>query len=263
MTDSLDTLVPLSLVYGREGVALDDPAELYHEASKLSPALGARQVEGIARLATSGALQAATLRAVRGNRHRASVPLPEVERLARLERGPSPERFDGARLPLASLASVLEAGYGVARPQRRTVPSGGALYPLELYPVAARVDGLGSGVYHFDPVRRVLEVVRTGAVRGELADTSPRPGVLDGAASVVFVAAVFWRTRFKYGLRGYRFALLEAGHCAQNMLLAAHAAGVAALPLGGFFDARAEALVGVDGVEESVVYAVALGGDAS
>jgi SagB-type dehydrogenase family enzyme len=84
--------------------------------------------------------------------------------------------------------------------------------------------------------------------------------LLDGVAVVVLVTAVFWRTRCKYGLRGYRFALLEAGHCVQNMLLAARAVDAAALPLGGLYDARAEALVNVDGVEESVVYAVALGG---
>ena len=46
------------------------------------------------------------------------------------------------------------------------------------------------------------------------------------------VTAMFWRTRFKYGLRGYRFALLEAGHVVQNAVLAATAMRVAALPLG-------------------------------
>ncbi|HEX7582631.1 MAG TPA: nitroreductase family protein, partial [Gaiellaceae bacterium] len=83
------------------------------------------------------------------------------------------------------------------------------------------------------------------------------------ATAVVFVTSVFWRTRFKYGLRGYRFALLEAGHVVQNVLLAAAALRVAALPLGGFYDARAEKLLGVDGVDESVVYAVVLGGVAA
>ena len=73
---------------------------------------------------------------------------------------------------------------------------------------------------------------------------------------------MFWRTRFKYGLRGYRFALLEAGHAAQNLLLAATALRVPALPLGGFFDARVEALLGIDGVDESVLYGIALGGTA-
>ena len=49
---------------------------------------------------------------------------------------------------------------------------------------------------------------------------------------------MFWRTRFKYGLRGYRFALLEAGHVMQNAVLAAAALALPALPVGGFYDRR-------------------------
>lgn len=46
----------------------------------------------------------------------------------------------------------------------------------------------------------------------------------------------------------------------QNAVLAAAALDLAALPYGGYFDARLDELVGVDGVEESVVYAVVVGG---
>ena len=82
---------------------------------------------------------------------------------------------------------------------------------------------------------------------------------MDGAAAVLLLLAVFGRTRFKYGLRGYRFALLEAGHVVQNVALTAVALDLAALPLGGFYDAQVDDLVGADGVEESVVYGVVVG----
>ncbi len=169
--------------------------------------------------------------------------------------------FPGRPLGLQRLAALLEAGYGVTAPDRRSVPSGGALYPLELYPAVVQVDGLEAGVFHFDPPRHALELVRAGEIGPELEAACPLPGLLAGAAAVVFVTAVFWRSRFKYGLRGYRFALLEAGHVAQNVLVAATELDVAALPLGGFYDARVERLLGVDGVDESVVYAIVLGGD--
>jgi SagB-type dehydrogenase family enzyme len=73
------------------------------------------------------------------------------------------------------------------------------------------------------------------------------------------VAAVFGRTRFKYGLRGYRFALLEAGHVAQNVVLTATALGLAAVPLGGFYDRPTDEFLGLDGVNESTLYTIALG----
>ncbi len=80
----------------------------------------------------------------------------------------------------------------------------------------------------------------------------------DGAAFVA-VTAVFWRSRFKYGQRGYRFALLEAGHAVQNLLLVATGLGLTALPLGGYYDGAVDHLLGVDGVDESTVYLVAIG----
>ncbi len=78
--------------------------------------------------------------------------------------------------------------------------------------------------------------------------------------AAIVVTGVFWRSRFKYGLRGYRFVLLEAGHVGQNVVLAAAALGLPALPLGGFYDRPVESLVGVDGLDEAVVYVVLLGG---
>ncbi len=80
-----------------------------------------------------------------------------------------------------------------------------------------------------------------------------------GSAAVILITAVFQRTTFKYGERGYRFALIEAGHVAQNIDLVAGALHLPAANLGGFFDRELEALLDIDGVEQSLVYAVALG----
>jgi SagB-type dehydrogenase family enzyme len=74
------------------------------------------------------------------------------------------------------------------------------------------------------------------------------------------MTAMFWRSRFKYGLRGYRFALIEAGHVMQNAVLAAAALGIAARPLGGYYDRLLDALVGADSLDEASVYALLLGG---
>jgi SagB-type dehydrogenase family enzyme len=88
---------------------------------------------------------------------------------------------------------------------------------------------------------------------------STYPEIGSSCAALVLVAAIFGRTRFKYGLRGYRFALLEAGHVAQNVLLAATALGLAAVPLGAFYDRRTDTFLALDGVNESTLYAIAVG----
>lgn len=263
-----------SRVYGDDSVPLDDPAEHYHEASKLYRAFAARATRA-RELEYDVQLQASCLRSVRRNPRLDVVALPEPELggqpFAELVAERRSEREFAARpLALTELAGILHAAYGRTHqllaeappgigPQLRAVPSGGGLYPLEIFAFAWSVDGLDPGLYHFDPLRRVVEIVLVGDLSKDVAAAMVYPDPATGCAVLVAVAAVFWRTRFKYGLRGYRFALLEAGHVMQNVLLAATALGLASVPLAGFFDARLDQVLGLDGVEESTLYTAAIG----
>ena len=245
-------------LYGDGEPCVDDPAELFHEASKLYPSLARRQASGIVRLEGNETLRAAAAHSVRRNdqRPRAALPRPRRPRCTlwdAIDRRRSRRAFAGA-LDATSLATILDAAYGVRDERRRTVPSGGGLYPLELYVVLR-----GGGVHRYDPELHALEEHDLGDPWPALVLSSPIPSLLDDASAAILVLGVFGRTRFKYGQRGYRFALLEAGHVGQNVVLAAAALDVVALPFGGYYDARLDELVGADGVEESVVYAVVLG----
>ena len=262
----------VGLVYGEEP-PLDDPAETYHEASKVSPFRIARQVEGARRLDSSPELQLSSTRAVKrlgGPLSPLAPPAPlEMSLADAIDGRVSRRTFGTDPLQSAFLAALLRAGYGVTHTLEseageallplRAVPSGGALYPLELFVAALRVGGLEPGLYHFDPLRSCLESVRTGLDAAEVAAVSTYPEIVEGCAAFLVIAAVFGRTRFKYGLRCYRFALLEAGHVGQNVVLAATALGLAAVPLGGFYDRRTDEFLGLDGVNESALYTIAVG----
>jgi SagB-type dehydrogenase family enzyme len=132
------------------------------------------------------------------------------------------------------------------------------LYPLELSVAGPRVDGLEFALYHFDPLERALERVRA-LEDGALDGLTPYDSLVSQSAALVIVSAVFWRSRFKYGPRAYRFIVLEAGHLAQNFLLAAAALRLACVPLGGFYDRRVDALVGADGLHEASIYMLPVG----
>jgi SagB-type dehydrogenase family enzyme len=262
------TLTWVPWIHGTEEVHPDDPAETFHEASRLYPRVADPLARGMRLLETSGALRVSATRAVNRRAHLPSVALPEVPPPAcslhdAIAARRSCRAWGSARLPFADLAVVLRSAYGVTwrgAPQPfRAVPSGGALYPLDVYVCAMRVDGLEPALYHFDPLRDVLTRLRPAPAAEELGALSPYPDFLVPAAAVLVVTATFYRSRFKYGQRGYRFALLEAGHLAQNALLAAAALGRAALPLGGYYDRHVDALVGADGLEEATVYLIALG----
>jgi SagB-type dehydrogenase family enzyme len=257
-------------IYGEDGVPLDDPAECFHEASKLHPHVVDFRVQGGYLLERRPELRASACRAVKRRPHLPSAvlpppALPESSFRAAVERRESGRDFGAGPLTLTELATLLYAAYGVTRaaaserPPMRTVPSGGALYPLEIYPAVVNVAGLEEGLYHFDPLRGVLERLRQADLRAEMAPLTVYPELFVKAAVVLFVTALFWRTRFKYGLRGYRFALIEAGHLGQNVLLTATALGLASVAVGGFYDREVDGFLGADGVNESALYALSTG----
>jgi SagB-type dehydrogenase family enzyme len=254
-----------SLVYGPGGVALDDPAEAFHEASSLYPDVAPGRLVSLLELQANTALQQTVARAAYTRDHLPGLDLPPVAfGRARLHNALLGRRSRTAEkvgsLSRAALGSLVGAAYRSAD-GRRPVPSGGALYPLELYVVALDVDGVDPGVHHYNPYRHRLAFLGPVA-RADVARTLVEPELVDHAAALLVLTAMFWRSRFKYGPRGYRFALIEAGHVMQNAVLAAAALGIAARPLGGYYDRLLDALVGADSLDEASVYSLLLGGGA-
>jgi SagB-type dehydrogenase family enzyme len=76
---------------------------------------------------------------------------------------------------------------------------------------------------------------------------------------LIFVTAMFKRSTFKYGNRGYRFALLEAGHVAQNINLVTTGLGLGSVNICGYFDRQVDDLLDLDGVTHSTIYIIAIG----
>ncbi len=168
-------------------------------------------------------------------------------------------------LPNLSTVLALSAGPAPDRPGLRVTPSGGALYPLDIFVMAHAVEGLARGSYLYDAVGHQLrpraDVEPTEFHRRVIEPmfAAPRVGPPQPAVTLAVVAS-FTRSRVKYGLRGYRFTLLEAGHIVQAAILASTALGIAALPWGGFIDDAADELLELDGLERSCIYLLGLAG---
>jgi len=251
---------------------LDDPLDLYHQASKFTPATMRRVTVGAERILAMPSLLKSTSRASKHHPHLPAIPLPQPRLIRQpldvaLGRRTSERRFSGKAVDLGVLATLLHAGGGIREsefPARRLAPSAGALYPLDLYVFPLLIEGLTKGLYHFEPSKRILEQlepqIEAESVEAALPSSINVPGGhLAGCAVVLALVANLWRSRIKYGPRAYRFALLETGHIAQNILLAAAAFGLAAYPFGGFYDDRMNALLGVNGVDEMTLYLLLVG----
>jgi SagB-type dehydrogenase family enzyme len=142
---------------------------------------------------------------------------------------------------------------------RRSAPSSGALYPIEVYPVVHRVDGLEPGVYHYAVRDHALELVRAGDFRTAVVEQSIAQEFLGECGVVLFLTMIMQRMRPRYQDRSYRYGLLEAGHIGENAYLAATSMGLGACGVGAFMDDAINEMLGVDGVEEAVVYMLAAG----
>lgn len=161
------------------------------------------------------------------------------------------------------LAYLLWASTGVQRQERnyafRTAPSAGALYPLETYLVLHRVTGIPSGVYHYSIQRHQLEELSRGDFQHQIAQATLGQTMSRDAAVVMIWTAIFQRCKWKYRQRAYRYVYLDAGHVAQNLALTATSLNLGSCQIGAFYDEEVNALLGIDGSEESTIYLSAIG----
>lgn len=245
----------------------NDLWELFHENSKLSPYgeyLSEDEVQSSMQ-ASYDVLPYGGLPAERLPPDRVPTEQSLLTLLAR--RASSGAALSGP-VALEQLATILQYSYGVTRSSEQTgyavpfraVPSAGALYPLDLYVAARDVTGLPGALYHFDPHARSLTRLG-GAERCEaVAQSFVQKDVSGQAAVLLLMGATFARSTFKYGARGYRFTLIEAGHVAQNACLVSAAFGLGSRCLGGFMDRDLDRALDFNGLTQSAVYAVAIGG---
>ncbi len=178
----------------------------------------------------------------------------------------STREFGSEPVTLAQVATILHYSYGINRDNAgtgyprpfRNAPSGGALYPLDIYFSNLNISGLDQGTFHYNPTTNSLRRLSGENPREQLGGIFVQPELLT-SAMVVFIAAQFERSLFKYKDRGYRFVLLDAGHLAQNMNLVATALDLGCVNVGGYYDRRADEFLGLDGLTQSTIYMVAIG----
>ncbi len=159
----------------------------------------------------------------------------------------------------------IEDGYEFGFPQSggpRTAPSAGALYPIETYLIVNDVRELETGVYHYSIKSHQLEQLKQGEFRQEIAAAALGQGMCATAAAVFVWSAVFARCKWKYGQRGYRYIYLEAGHIAENLALAAVSLNLGSCEVGALYDDQVNAILGIDGREESVLCMAVVGAPA-
>ena len=174
-----------------------------------------------------------------------------------LQRRKSIRSFSSQPLSLSDLSFLLWASTGIQRTEHgyefRNAPSAGALYPIETYIAANKVEGLMEGIYHYNIKNHLLDEVKLGNFGEELAHAALDQEMCADAAVVFIWTAIFRRSKWKYSQRAYRYIYLDAGHIAENLALAAASITCGSCQVGAFFDDEINSIVDTDGTEESSI----------
>lgn len=127
------------------------------------------------------------------------------------------------QLALSTIGQLLWAMQGVTRGYKRTAPSAGALYPLELYLYPFDVEDLPDGFYQYKPQKHDIEKVHSNVFTKDYLDLNlfSNNSHLESAQALIFITAIPERTTIKYGSRGLKYIDLEVGHVLGNLYVQA------------------------------------------
>ena len=177
--------------------------------------------------------------------------------------------YSDTPIRIQDLSKILRYGYGETgrfcaggnEVCLRATPSAGALYPLDIYPLIENVSDIDKGLYHYNIEDNELECLRSGSFLKKvyhLVQPSNNNWIAS-AGAVLFLTATFKRNQLKYGDRGYRGVLLDAGHLSQNILLGCTALGYSACIIVACLDDPVNDFLNIDGIEESILFAISIG----
>jgi len=142
----------------------------------------------------------------------------------------------------------------------RNVPSAGSRHPLETFLDIRRVEGIKPGLYYYHPVKHCLILYDDSPeIAAKIYEGCMFQEMIPTAAVNFILTAVPYRTVWRYGQRGYRYLYLDAGHIGQNIHLAAEAIDAGACMIGAFLDEAMNDAIGLDGIDEFVIYIASVG----
>jgi SagB-type dehydrogenase family enzyme len=210
----------------------------------------------------------------------ATLPLPSPTKMPLglsevVARRRSVRSYTGDVIHLEDLSAILAAAGGISDYPKvqthggeevtlkfRTVASAGGLFPIDIVFAALAIEGLPKGVYRFDPnsqqLVRLFEAEQVDALLQCFA--IPKGSIsIELACGVFFLIGQPWRTMRKYGNRGMRFVLMEAGAIAHAINLAIAALGYGSVECASVYDDEAHSVLRIDGVYVTLIHSIVFG----
>ncbi len=165
--------------------------------------------------------------------------------------------FTGQKLDYTQIGQLAWAAQGITEPKRglRTAPSAGAIYPMQIYFVT------GEALFVYQPAGHTLELLHTGDLdlrQGFAKAAFGQQYIAQAPCDIIIVGSV-QKLAVRYGQKARAFALLEAGHIAQNIHLQAVSMGLGSVPIGAFDANTVQRLCGLATTEFEPFYIIPVG----
>lgn len=194
--------------------------------------------------------------------HVVQLPLPRydspvsVEKALRLRQ--STRLFEKSSVSIQELSQLLWSAQGIGnRHGYRTSPSAGALFPIELYVLVRRGEGVYPGFYHYIPNKHHLEISTNSIDEEKLFMASYKQSWVKNAPILIVIASDTNRTAQKYHVKAFQYASMESGHVAQNMMLQSVSLGLGIVGVGAFDEQEIKQIFDIHTLD--VMYLICIG----
>lgn len=170
----------------------------------------------------------------------------------------SVRHYTNQSLTLQDVSQLMWAAQGITDKAQnlRSVPSGGQVYPLEVYIIVGNggVTGLSEGVYHYNPYNNTLEKTSQSDARSDLSQAANGQAWVKEAPVDIVITGDYNKMVAKYKDETLctRFVNLEAGHAGENIYLEAEARGLVTVALGSFKDDQVHTVLGLPDNENTI-----------
>ncbi|MHA1305288.1 MAG: SagB/ThcOx family dehydrogenase [Candidatus Heimdallarchaeaceae archaeon] len=182
-----------------------------------------------------------------------------------IENRKSIRNYDNKPLTLEELSWLLWSTQGIKETMNRVytlrvVPSAGARHAFETYLLINNVETLKEGLYRYIASKHsLIDINLDPDIAEKLTKAAYNQSMVEKSAVTFIWVAVAYRMCWRYGERGYRYLLLDAGHVCQNLYLAAEDVDCGVCAIGAFHDDEINNILEVDGENLFVIYLATVG----
>ena len=194
-----------------------------------------------------------------------SINIPALDLRTAINTRRSIRHYRKDPLTLEELGHLLWSTQGIVQVMDpyytlRTVPSAGGRHAFETYLLINRVAGVKPGLYRYLAFSHSLLAIDTGSGVADRVMAACLGQAFVRASAVTFLwSCVVYRMAWRYAERAWRLVHLDAGHVCQNLYLAGEQIGCGTCAIGAFDDGMMADILGIDGIEEFIIYCAALG----